>query len=57
VLFICFSHGYEEEVTKICKQVDEVLMKELEANLQKIKAVEAALQINQEELETLQVCL
>jgi hypothetical protein len=57
MVLICSSHGYEQDITKIRKQVEEVLKKELEANLEKIKAVEAALQINQEELEILQVCL
>lgn len=57
MVLICYSHGYEQKAIKIRKQVEEVLKKELEANLEKIKAVEAALQFNQEELEILQVCL
>jgi DNA repair ATPase RecN len=56
MVLLCSSHGCEQELSEIRKQV-EVLKTELEENLKKTKTVEATLQINQEELEVLQVRL
>jgi hypothetical protein len=51
---MCSSHSCEQELIKIMKQV-EVLKKELELNLNKIKTVKETLKTNEEELEILQV--
>jgi hypothetical protein len=51
---MCSSHGCEQELIEIRNQV-EVLKKELELNLNKIKTVEETLKNNEQELEILQV--
>jgi hypothetical protein len=51
---MCSSHICKQELAKTTKQVD-VLKKQLESNLNKLKDVEGALQTNEEELENLQV--
>jgi hypothetical protein len=51
---MCSSHGCERELIEIRKQV-EVLKKELELNLNKMKTVQETLRTNEEELEILQV--
>jgi hypothetical protein len=54
VNLVCFSHVCKQKLVKTRKQV-EVLKKQLESNINKLKAVEATLQTNEEELEILQV--
>jgi hypothetical protein len=51
---MCFSYVCKQKLVKTRKQ-EEVLKKQLELNINKIKAVEGTLQINEDKLETLQV--